>query len=166
MHYNSIEKTLAPERLAEMDVMLADPDISYEQVAKEYGTTGKTVAKRAMKIGAPERAKHNRPRKTADVAPAKNLRMVDAQLEALAAKSNALKAEIDRLRQLREELSLRFEQDGDDVLVFGVDITTGQAMRATATDWLRFLNVDGGRKLREFCTTALKTVKEAHHGKA
>ena len=76
-------------------------------------------------------------------------------------------AEIERLQQLREELSLRFERDGDDVLVYGVDSAIGAGpLRASAHDWFRFLNNDGGRKLREYCVAVLKTAKEAHHGKA
>ena len=55
-----------------------------------------------------------------------------------------------RLQARRLELQIRFEAEDGDVLLYGVGT---EPFRAAAVDWLRWLNAEGARKLREFIAT-------------
>lgn len=130
--------------------MVLDPSNTYSGIADLYQRSPSDIGYLAKKWGAlPRRAaKSGGPSSAKSGGRTLTLTAVDAQLEALAKKQLELKAEEERLEALRVELSIRFERDGDYVLVYGV-AETG-SMCATADGWIRFLNAEGARKLREF----------------
>jgi uncharacterized protein YPO0396 len=91
------------------------------------------------------RFKSRKDSKIAPVKPAITLSAVESELETLAAR-------VEELKQKRASMLIRFEQDGENVLVYGV----GECLAAPAHAWLAFLNAEGARRLREFCLQAVK----------
>ena len=137
---------LDADQRAELRQMVLDPSNSYSDIAEMYGRTPSDISYVAKKWGALPR--HVNKQTAKESGRTLTLTVVNAQLEDLAKKRQAIKEEEEKLLALRVELSVRFERDGDDVLVWG--IAEDSALRAPVAGWLRFLNAEGGRKLREF----------------
>jgi predicted DNA-binding protein YlxM (UPF0122 family) len=134
--------------------MLRDKELSYADIADAYDVGKKAISDYALKRGL-RRYKPRKDKGTTKTAvrPVSTLRQVETELELAATQERELRKRIEELQQKRQELQIRFESDGTDVLVYGV---TAQALRATSQEWLVFLNASGGTKLREFCMTAVK----------
>lgn len=153
-------QTLSAQQLADLHALLTDPDNTYTEIGQVYTKKANDVAYYAQKIGAPPRSRFSHARK-ATVIPAPKapkapkvptaLSEVEARLAELASQEEALRAQVAALRQRRQELQLRFENDGDYVLVYGV--AADQALRARATEWSQWLHMEGARKLREHLQT-------------
>lgn len=60
-----------------------------------------------------------------------------------------LHAQIAEKQQLKERLSIRFDRDGDDVLVFGI-LGYDVPVTAPKSQWKRWLIQEGPVRLREF----------------
>lgn len=126
--------------LAEMQSMMRDPSISYKDIARTYGREfAADISLYAKKIGLPPRPC--------------SLRAVEAELVALVAQQEELKRKTEALKARRAELQVRFEWDGGVVSVHGVG---EEPLRAQAESWINFLNVEGGRRLREFIVVESK----------
>jgi predicted nucleic acid-binding Zn-ribbon protein len=148
-------KDLTEAKLKDLDAMLRDKELSYADIADAYDVGKKAISDYALKRGLRryKPRKDKGARKASTVKPVSTLRQVETELELAATQERELRKRIEELQQKRQELQIRFESDGTDVLVYGV---TAQALRATSQEWLVFLNASGGTKLREFCTTAVK----------
>jgi hypothetical protein len=133
----------------ELRAWLLDPDVTYKSVAEMYGRPHHDISNYANRIGVPPRHVHKAPKRLS-AAPARptTLSTVERELEAEQARLDEARRKVEELKAKRAELQLRFEWDGSEVLVFG--ITDGAPVRALASEWLQFLNMEGARKLREF----------------
>lgn len=139
-------QALSAQQLADLHALLMDPDNTYTEIGQVYAKKANDVVYYAQKIGAPPRTRFSHPRLRTRKAPAA-LAEVEAQLREAARQEEMLRARIEDLRRRRQELQLRFEDDGDDVLVYGV--AAGAALRAKATEWQQWLALEGARRLRE-----------------
>jgi hypothetical protein len=125
---------------------IRDGSTSYEDIAQMYGRKPYDIGNFASSMGIVRR-----PRGSKNKEPEINLtdlKSIDRKLEESLKKIEDEKRLIEELKAKRAELSVRFEWDDSDVLVFG--IKAGQPMRASAREWIQFLNLEGARKLREF----------------
>jgi hypothetical protein len=126
-----------------------DKDIPYSEIAKVYGKSNHAISVYATAVGVQRKPRiAGRTAKTAqhDGRPT-TLGAVEAKLLALQTKQAEFHREMEELKRLRAELQLRFERDGDTVLVYGV---APGPMAATVAEWTQFLNMEGARKLREY----------------
>lgn len=137
----------------EMAALLADRENSFVDIAEAYGVSTHSVATLARHLGAPPRRFGPKFNKAEIKQTTSQLSMVDRQIATVAAKRAELEAELEKLKLVREELSIRFEWDGQDVLVYGV---ADEPLRALAVQWKQFLDLEGARKLREFLTRGKK----------
>lgn len=130
----------------ELDQMVRDATLTYTEIGRVYGQTPSDVGYYATsQLGLPPR---NKKRARADgTATPSSAASIEAALLDAQRQEEELRARIAELRRRRAELAMRFEDDGDDVLVHGV----GPApLRAAAADWLRWLQMEGARKLRDY----------------
>lgn len=139
-------KSMDESKVDEMRAMLADPSLSFAEIGRAYSVKAYQVQSMARAFGAPDRAGRGT-RRRVERLETTDLRMVNDQIEELLRKQGELQANLERLKARRDELQLRFEEDGGDVLIHGV---AAQPLRATARQWIQFLNMEGARKLREF----------------
>jgi predicted transcriptional regulator len=135
---------LTEQQVKDLDAMLRDKAFTYKDIANTYETTMRAVSQYARRRGI-RRFKSRKDSKIAPVKPAITLSAVESELETLAAR-------VEELKQKRASMLIRFEQDGENVLVYGV----GECLAAPAHAWLAFLNAEGARRLREFCLQAVK----------
>jgi hypothetical protein len=149
-------KTLTEARAQELLTLYRDRTIGVEQIAKEFNISKQQISQFANLRGIRRLDPYKKGGKAGTLPRSTTLTAVERRLEDAARREEALRFEIEVLRARRAELALRFELEGDMVLVWGV--AGGGPLRATATEWLQFLNLEGGRKLREFIA--------AHVGKA
>ena len=148
----NLNKKLTEAQLKDLEAMLRDKAFSYADIADAYGVGINTISIYALKHGL-RRHKERKTRNSQKKAAPSTLKQVEAELEQVATQERELKRRIEELQQRRQELQIRFESDGTDVLVYGV---APQVLRATALEWLTFLNAEGARRLREFCLQAVK----------
>ena len=132
----SLNKKLTEAQLKDLEAMLRDKAFTHTDIAKVYGVPHgiRRQTKLRGKGGVKKAALHS-----------VTLSAVESELETLAAR-------IEELKQKRASMLIRFEQDGENVLVYGV----GKCLAAPAHAWLAFLNAEGARRLREFCMQAVK----------
>ena len=135
---------LTEQQVKDLDAILRDKAFTYKDIANTYGTTLRAVSQYAIRRGI-RRFKPRKDSKIAPVKPAVTLSAVESELETLTAR-------VEELKQKRASMLIRFEQDGENVLVYGV----GECLAAPAQAWLAFLNAEGARRLREFCLQAVK----------
>jgi predicted transcriptional regulator len=135
---------LTEQQVKDLDAMLRDKAFTYKDIANTYETTMRAVSQYARRRGI-RRFKSRKDSKIAPVKPAITLSAVEGELEALMAR-------VEELKQKRASMLIRFERDGENVLVYGV----GECLAAPAQAWLAFLNAEGARRLREFCLQAVK----------
>jgi hypothetical protein len=135
---------LTEQQVKDLDAMLRDKAFTYKDIANTYETTMSAGSQYARRRGI-RRFKSRKDSKIAPVKPAITLSAVESELETLAAR-------VEELKQKRASMLIRFEQDGENVLVYGV----GECLAAPAHAWLAFLNAEGARRLREFCLQAVK----------
>ena len=140
---------LTEDQLTELHAMLMDKAFSYAEIGKVYGVKGDTVNYYAIKHGV------RRTKLRGCEKPSVTLKQVEAELEKAAAQEKDLRRQIESLQQRRQELQIRFETDGTDILVYGI-ADGGVVLSAPASSWLIFLNANGGGRLREFIQTNFK----------
>ena len=141
------------DQLNELHAMLKDKAFTHADIAKVYGVKDGVISYYAIKHNIRRQMKVRGAKPV--LAPSKGLRDIEAELEEAATQERALKQRIADLQQKRSELSIRFEVNGPDVLVYGI-ADGGAALSAPATSWLTFLNANGGGRLREFIQTNFK----------
>jgi len=138
----NLNKKLTEAQLKDLEAMLRDKAFTHKDIAKVYGVPHSVIGYYAIKHGIRRQAKL---RGKGEAHPVVSLATVESELETLAAR-------IEELKQKRASMLIRFEQDGENVLVYGV----GECLAAPAHAWLAFLNAEGARRLREFCLQAVK----------
>jgi len=137
--------------------LLMDRDLPYAEIARAFPVEGGVAAIKtyAGHVGAPERAKRAYTKRgDAPLAMPKNLSAVETQIEIVRRKQAELEAELKHLQDVKQEMSIRFERDGGDVLVYGV---APQPLRASIEQWVTFLNKEGARKLRDYIVATTKS---------
>jgi predicted DNA-binding protein YlxM (UPF0122 family) len=144
-----LHKIWPKEKLDEVLALLLDRDNTITEIAQTYGVSQQAIRTYAKHCGIPNRYEKGEERRATDPA---QLSVVDKQMAQIAAKKAELEEELRKLAQVRSELSLHFENDGDYVLVYGVADTP---LRASRSQWLQFLNLEGARKLRDFINAEL-----------
>jgi hypothetical protein len=142
---------LSPNQQAEFKAAYGDHELSLALIAEEYGKNVSDICYAARQLDCPPRVVR---RESASKAHTNGrqpvlsaLNVVERELAELAAQEAVTKRRMEELRQRRLELSVRFERDEDDVLLYGVAVSP---LRAPAIAWRQFLAVEGARKLREF----------------
>lgn len=140
----NLNKKLTEAQLKDLEAMLRDKAFTHKDIAKVYGVADGVISYYAIKHGIRRQTKL-RGKVAAAVKTTVSLAAVESELETLAAR-------VEELKQKRASMLIRFEQDGENVLVYGV----GECLAAPAHAWLAFLNAEGARRLREFCLQAVK----------
>jgi hypothetical protein len=135
---------LTEQQVKDLDAMLRDKAFTHKDIAKVYGVADGVISYYAIKHGIRRQTKL-RGKVAVAVKTTVSLAAVESELETLAAR-------VEELKQKRASMLIRFEKDGEDVLVYGV----GECLAAPAHAWLAFLNAEGARRLREFCLQAVK----------
>jgi len=142
----NLDKKLTEAQLKDLEAMLRDKAFTHKDIAKVYGVPHGVISYYAIKHGIRRQTKLRGKGGVKKAAlHAVTLSAVESELETLAAR-------IEELKQKRASMLIRFEQDGENVLVYGV----GECLAAPAHAWLAFLNAEGARRLREFCLQAVK----------
>jgi hypothetical protein len=140
----NLNKKLTEAQLKDLEAMLRDKAFTHKDIAKVYGVADGVISYYAIKHGI-RRQINPRGKVAVAVKTTVSLAAVESELETLAAR-------VEELKQKRASMLIRFEQDGENVLVYGV----GECLAAPAHAWLAFLNAEGARRLREFCLQAVK----------
>jgi hypothetical protein len=140
----NLNKRLTEAQLKDLEAMLRDKAFTHKDIAKVYGVADGVISYYAIKHGIRRQTKL-RGKVAVAVKTTVSLAAVESELETLAAR-------VEELKQKRASMLIRFEKDGEDVLVYGV----GECLAAPAHAWLAFLNAEGARRLREFCLQAVK----------
>jgi len=142
----NLNKKLTEAQLKDLKAMLRNKTLTHKDIAKVYGVPHGVISYYAIKRGIRRQAKpRGKVLQSRAVQSVVSLATVESELETLAAR-------IEELKQKRASMLIRFEQDGENVLVYGV----GECLAAPAHAWLAFLNAEGARRLREFCMQAVK----------
>ena len=145
------DKKLPADRQEYLRSLVLDRDVAYADIAEEFNVDAKNSSQYATRSGIGRRQTGARKAAPAEA----SLAGVERQIKAAMAQALALKTTIAELQTKRAELQLRYESEGTEVLVYGIG---AGHFRAEAADWLRWLNAEGARKLRDHIT--------AHHGGA
>jgi hypothetical protein len=140
----NLNEKLTEAQLKDLEAMLRDKAFTHKDIAKVYGVADGVISYYAIKHGIRRQTKL-RGKVAVAVKTTVSLAAVESELETLAAR-------VEELKQKRASMLIRFEKDGEDVLVYGV----GECLAAPAHAWLAFLNAEGARRLREFCMQAVK----------
>lgn len=138
---------LSHEQLEELNAMCRDRSLTYTEVGSIHGKTASDIGYYATtRLGLPPRSKRKNaaPRKSAKRESA--LEATERALQEAILREEQLRNEISNLRHRRAELALRFEDDEDCVIVYGIG---PKPVRASAADWLQWLRLEGPKKLRE-----------------
>ena len=149
----SWDRKLLQERQDYLRALVLDAAVTYDSIASEFGVDMKAISTYAVRNGI-QRMKHvgrNRLHMgSSGSAQTTTLSAVERELQKAVQMEAELRQTIAALQTRRAELQIRYERDGNDVLVWGVSDEC--CMRATTQEWLRWLNAEGARKLREFIT--------------
>ena len=138
------ENKLPTDRRDYLRSLVTDVEVPYADIAAEFSVAVKNISQYAVRAGI-GRQRHTGTRVASNV-----LSAIEQQLQEAVRKEAELKRTIADLQARRLELQIRFEAEDGDVLLYGVGT---EPFRAAAVDWLRWLNAEGARKLREFIAT-------------
>lgn len=142
---------LNPELAQEILILVKDPEIKYTQIAEKYQMDHSAIARFARLNGI-----HRLPRTNGPAVAHKTVSIEEATLsevDRLMAEAERAKQEVmQKIRALlerREALSVRFAREGSAVHVYGI-LPNDKPVTADVSDWIRFLKLGGGAKLREY----------------